>query len=208
MGKRWRDEDKERLRRYKREHLPVAEIADRLDRSPKEIQKQWEKLREEEYGNLSAGVFFIGLAMLFLTKFSFFPGILFVFAAVALVDAAIKEKPREGIQAAIWLGGIGAMFTIGFQWQFWLLLIGGSMIFGTLFKSGKGSSDKGAAAAESEKQKNEWRLANNSSDADVDEDNDDYASKPKRGVMRLGPDGELIGIDEDMPYRETRRRNE
>ncbi len=83
---------------------------------------------------ISGGVFLIGLALLFMTKVSFWPGILFVLGAASLARGLAEGRQWRNIQGALWLVGLGLFFSYGLSMPFLLFLIGGVMLFGYFFR--------------------------------------------------------------------------
>lgn len=129
---------------------------------------------------LSGGVFFIGLALLFLTGW-WWPGIMFVIGATALAQAMAEGRRWYAAQGALWAIGIGIVFFFGFSLPLLFLLIGAGMIFGWWSRDSLGEDD--------------------------DEDDYDY-EKPKNisteQQYRLSDDGELIPYEDEDPKRQRR----
>lgn len=187
----WTDEEKKQLEKMFRAGQSVRTIAETLDRSPASVKRRIKELRENGAEQLSTGVFFIGLAALWLLQVPFWPGILFVFGATALSRVPAEGRTSGNVQGAIWMFGLGAVFLWGFSLPLLFLLIGLSSILGFVLRP-----TPKPAAEESEKRKNE-ELA-------------DY-EKPKRDMgytMRLGDDGELIEISEDESESRANRSDE
>lgn len=102
----------------------------------------------EHAEQIAGGVFLIGLALLFLTPFPFFPGILFVIGASSLARGMAEGQEWTSVQGALWMFGLGLLFLVGFNIGLLLVMIGLSMLCGIVFKppfmkaGGSGSDDK------------------------------------------------------------------
>lgn len=200
----WTDKDKEELIRLSRKGFTLEEIAEQTGRTSKSVEKKIREIREEQMGALSGGTFIIGLALMLFGVIPWWPGIMFVFAATALTDGLVKNKLRDGLIAAMWLGGIGLVFTVGFSLPLILIMIGVTMILGFMFKGAipMPRSSRAEEDQSTQKRKNEWRERERLAEPEEDESYE----KPKRGAMRLGPDGELIEITDDEARRSAQRR--
>lgn len=107
----------------------------------------------------ASGVFFIGLALLFLVPgLGFWPGIMFVIGASAITRDVTRGEAwhRSG---GLWPIGIGLLFTFGFSWPLLLIFIGLSMLVGKsrFDHHGWGGDDDWKAKREPEKAKNDKR---------------------------------------------------
>ncbi|MCU0495910.1 MAG: hypothetical protein MUF87_01010 [Anaerolineae bacterium] len=120
---------------------------------------------------LSGGVFFIGLALVFLTGW-WWPGIMFVIGATALAQALAEGRRWYAAQGALWSFGIGVVFLFGFSLPLLFLLIGAGMIFG-------------------------WWSRDSWDDEDEEYDDEKPKNISTEQQYRVGDDGELIPYDED-----------
>ncbi len=87
-------------------------------------------LSKERADQIAGGVFLIGLALIFATKISFFPGILFVIGASSLARGLAEGRQWYSVQGALWMIGLGLLFLLGFNFPLLLILIGLSLLFG------------------------------------------------------------------------------
>lgn len=85
--------------------------------------------RAEQVGG---GVFLIGLALLFMGQIAFWPGILYVIGASSLARAVVERSVWSALSGLVWLFGLAFLFTTGLWWPGILILIGLSMVFGTM----------------------------------------------------------------------------
>lgn len=99
-----------------------------------------------------AGVFLIGMALLFITGW-WWPGMLFVLAAAAIVRAVRDGRRWTDDQGALVLLGLGVVFTVldlfnvtefnfGALWPVILIIIGGYLLFGKNARSGSTPKSK------------------------------------------------------------------
>lgn len=110
--------------------------------------------QQEKATQAGAGVFFVGLGLLFLTGW-WWPGIMFVIAASVLARTVSAGEPWQSATGALWLVGIGVVFGIpgmigdlaGAFWSVFpalLIGIGLFMVFGGKYRpkvSGKRKND-------------------------------------------------------------------
>src|SRR5689334_6158642 len=125
-------------------------------------------LSNQRADQISGGIFFIGLALMFAHVLSWWPGIMFVLGAAAIVRGLAEGRGWYALQGGVWLIGIGLVFSVGFSLPLLLVVIGISMLLGTTSRP---------PFLRNEKLKNEALLADQEQDADAYE---------------LGDDGELI----------------
>lgn len=85
---------------------------------------------KERAEQISGGIFLIGLAILFLAKVSFFPGILFVIGASAIARGVAEGQEWYNVPGGLSMIAIGLLFVFKFSWPVILLFIGASMLFG------------------------------------------------------------------------------
>lgn len=150
-------------------------------------------MNEERAGQLTGGVFLVGIGLLFATGIGFWPNILLVIAAVSAVKA-ITERRRgfgDGAKGSLFMLGAWAFFTFG-GWAMLLILMGLGMLMGGVFFNG-GKDDGGEKFADrfdthqpSRKRKME--------------DIDDH----ERIAYVVGDDGELVPEDEYVEKRKLR----
>lgn len=103
-------------------------------------------------GEVSGGLFLIGIAILFLTGW-WWPGILFVVGTVVIVSGFLEGKSSDQIKGGFVPIVLGIIFTIGFNVGLLLLCIGLMVLVGALSKSDK-EQDVMAEWSEKPKHKN------------------------------------------------------
>jgi len=92
------------------------------------------------YEGLSAGLFLIGLGILFLVPgLGIWPWILAVIGIANLPASLAHKKGWYAWQGFVWLVGLAILFASGQFWPGLLILIGVSMIFGALTRQSEGS---------------------------------------------------------------------
>jgi predicted membrane protein len=79
---------------------------------------------------ISAGVFLIGLGLLFTNILPFFPGILLILGAAAMARGVAEGHQWFEVTGALWLFGIGLFFWLNFSLPVLLIIIGLAMLFG------------------------------------------------------------------------------
>jgi len=79
------------------------------------------------------GIWLIGLGLLFATR-AWWPGILFLVAATAVLEGYYNGKPWYGLQAAYWSAFIGVWALFRFSIVFLFVGLGLSFILGALVK--------------------------------------------------------------------------
>lgn len=94
---------------------------------------------KQYYGGLSAGLFLIGLGLLFLLQVGIWPWILAVIGVANLPASLANKKGWYAWQGFIWLVGLAILFASGYFWPGLLILIGVSMLCGALTRQGEGS---------------------------------------------------------------------
>ncbi len=94
-----------------------------------------QELTHARAGQISGGVFLIGLGLMLFGILPWFPGILYVLGATALVNGFVPGPSRSGaLTGAAVLFGLGLMFTVG-----WWLLPLVVIIIGIRLLMGKGT---------------------------------------------------------------------
>ncbi len=83
---------------------------------------------------ISGGVFLIGLAIMFMTRF-WWPGILFVIGASSMARGIAEGRDWYSVPGGIWMIGLGLVFLFGFSLPMLLILIGVSMLLGQSWRS-------------------------------------------------------------------------
>jgi hypothetical protein len=153
---------------------------------------------EKRAEQVSGGVFLIGLALLFMGQFPFWPGILLVIGASTLASAVVKRSVWSALNGLVWLFGLAFLFSTGLWWPGILILIGLSMIVGTL-----GAYDKHRGRDRSWG----WGCDNNNADVEVV-----FNEKLKNDAKRKNDDLILDGqehlhfyIVDDDDYAQARR---
>jgi hypothetical protein len=84
-------------------------------------------LSQDRATQVSGGVFFVGLALLFYTG-RWWPGILFVIAAASITQGLVRGRLWYTLQTEIWLIGIGIWAIFHFSFVLLLVVLGVSMI--------------------------------------------------------------------------------
>lgn len=84
--------------------------------------------------NAGGAIVLIGIGLIFLLDINFWPWILFVVAVPALLGGIAKDGLWAGLQGALWLVGIGVIALLDIWWPGILILIGISMLVGTIEK--------------------------------------------------------------------------
>ncbi len=87
------------------------------------------------------GVWLIGLGMLFATR-AWWPGIMFLIAATAILEGYYKGQAWYGLQAGYWSAFIGVWALFRFSLVFLLVGLGLSSILGALVKPSPFSKPK------------------------------------------------------------------
>jgi hypothetical protein len=90
--------------------------------------------------SLGAGLFLIGLGILFLVPgVSIWPWILVVIGVSGLPAALGNRQGWYGLQGFFWLAGLAILFATGLFWPGILILAGISSLVGALTRDGQGS---------------------------------------------------------------------
>jgi hypothetical protein len=97
--------------------------------------------KRQHADQVGTGVFFIGLALIWLTGF-WWPGIMFVLGAMIIARTMAEGKPWQSATGAFWLIGIGLVFwlpgflnlNVGSIWPVLLILLGAFMLFGGKYR--------------------------------------------------------------------------
>jgi hypothetical protein len=87
----------------------------------------------ERRGEIVGGFWLIGLGLLFYTG-AWWPGIMFVIAATAVVEGYFRYGLWYGVQAGFWAAVIGAWALAGYSLVFLFMALGGSMLLGARLK--------------------------------------------------------------------------
>jgi hypothetical protein len=98
-----------------------------------------DNMDKKTYESLSAGIFLIGLGLLFLTHIGFWPWILVVIGAAGLPASLAHQRGWYGWQGFFWMLGLAILFWSGFFWPGILILVGVSMLFGAATRESEGS---------------------------------------------------------------------
>jgi hypothetical protein len=91
-------------------------------------------LTSKRADQISGGVFIIGLGLMFLGTLPWWPGILLVIGASSLARGLAEGQRWASMQGAVWMIGLGILFTVGFNIGLFLILIGASMLAGMIFR--------------------------------------------------------------------------
>lgn len=91
------------------------------------------------FEGLSAGLFLIGLGLLFLLRIGIWPWILAVIGLANLPASLAHKKGWYAWQGFVWLVGLAILFASGYFWPGFLILLGVSMLCGALTRQSEGS---------------------------------------------------------------------
>ncbi|NLG28270.1 MAG: hypothetical protein GX557_10190 [Chloroflexi bacterium] len=91
------------------------------------------------YGGLSAGIFMIGLGVLFLSGVGVWPWILVVIGLASLPASMAAKQGWYGWQGSVWLIGLAILFATGQLFPGVLILVGISAIGSALTRDAEGS---------------------------------------------------------------------
>ncbi len=105
-------------------------------------------MNENHERNLSAGLFLIGLGLLFLLRIGIWPWILAVIGLASLPAARAAQRGWLGYQSAFWLIGLTALFASGLFWPGILILLGLSVLLGGITHSGSAQGQNAPQVAE------------------------------------------------------------
>jgi hypothetical protein len=89
--------------------------------------------RGDRVNQVSGAVFLIGLGVLFATGY-WWPGIMFVIGATALVQGLAEGRGWYSLQGAAWMIGLGVWFALGTSMAFLFILLGVSLLIGALVR--------------------------------------------------------------------------
>ncbi len=89
---------------------------------------------KERADQISGGVFFIGLGLIFFLHWDFWPSILFVLGATTIARGMAEGQAWYNVTGGLWLFGLGVLFLTGFNWPLILILVGATMLFGYSFR--------------------------------------------------------------------------
>jgi hypothetical protein len=87
------------------------------------------KLHEEQAHAITGAVWLFGLAALFYTG-RWWPGILFLIGASAIIEGLIQGQGWYALQGEAWVIGIGVWALMNFQLWFLFVLLGVSVLLG------------------------------------------------------------------------------
>ena len=89
---------------------------------------------EDAFHGMTGGIILIGIGIIFWADVPFFPAILVVIGLAGLPESVAQKGFWAGIQTAVWLIGIAALFAFDIFWPGILILIGISMLAGGLVR--------------------------------------------------------------------------
>jgi uncharacterized membrane protein YdfJ with MMPL/SSD domain len=89
---------------------------------------------KDAFHGMTGGIILIGIGIIFLANIDFFPAILVVIGLAGLPESVARKGFWAGIQSAVWLIGIAALFAFDIFWPGILILIGLSMLAGGLVR--------------------------------------------------------------------------
>ncbi|HEX2623176.1 MAG TPA: hypothetical protein VHL11_23610 [Phototrophicaceae bacterium] len=133
-------------------------------------------LSRDQANQFSGGIFMIGLALLFLTNY-WWPGIMFVIGASTIAQGMVRGRSWYSMQGALWTIGIGLVFAFGFNLPLLFLLIGGSMVFGSIFRP---PFMAGAGKRGEDDDEDDNSYIDSNVDVYEDEDDDPYAQAKRK----------------------------
>jgi hypothetical protein len=139
-------------------------------------------LSNRQAEGISGGIFLIGLGLMFANVIPWWPGIMFVLGGASIAHGLVEGRGRYAFQGGVWMIGIGLLFLKGFNLPLLFILIGISMLLGTVF---------GPPFISRDKQKNKDLLAGDEHDPTTDE-------------YELGDDGELIKVKNEAKLVEEK----
>lgn len=83
---------------------------------------------------ISGGVFFIGLGLIFFTHVEFWPWILFVIGASSIARGMAEGRAWYSVSGGLFFLGLGLVFLFGFSLPLLLIICGITMLFGYSFR--------------------------------------------------------------------------
>jgi hypothetical protein len=89
---------------------------------------------KDAFHGMTGGIILIGIGIIFLANIDFFPAILVVIGLASLPESVAQKGFWAGIQSAVWLIGIAALFAFDVFWPGILILVGLSMVAGALVR--------------------------------------------------------------------------
>jgi hypothetical protein len=89
---------------------------------------------KDAFHGMTGGIILIGIGIIFLANIDFFPAILVVIGLAGLPESVAQKGFWAGIQSAVWLIGIAALFAFDIFWPGILILIGLSTVAGALVR--------------------------------------------------------------------------
>ena len=90
-------------------------------------------LSEEKAGQITGGIWLIGLGVLFYTG-RWWPGIMFVVGASSIVQGLVKGRGWYAFQGGLWCFAIGVWALFHFNIAIFLVALGASMIVLAMFR--------------------------------------------------------------------------
>jgi hypothetical protein len=90
-------------------------------------------MTSERANQVTGGVWLIGLGLLFYTGF-WWPGVLFVLGASAIVQGLVEGRGWYGLQGGLWLVGIGVWALFHFNIALFFVVLGASMVISALVR--------------------------------------------------------------------------
>jgi hypothetical protein len=95
-------------------------------------------MNDNRYAGLSAGIFLIGLGLIFLLPgVGIWPWILVVIGLSGLPAGLASHRGWEAWQGAFWMIGLALLFWSGFIWPGILIMVGLSVLLGGLLPRDK-----------------------------------------------------------------------
>src|SRR5262249_21218080 len=91
------------------------------------------RLSDERAGQIVGGIWMIGLGVLFYTGM-WWPGIMFVIGASAIVEGLVEGRGWYSFQGGLWAIAIGVWALFHFSIAIFFVALGASMILGALVR--------------------------------------------------------------------------
>jgi hypothetical protein len=91
------------------------------------------RISQRQADGISAGLWLIGLGVLFATSF-WWPGIMFVIGATSLVQGLVRGRGWYALQAAVWTIAIGLWALLNYSLAALFIALGLSAIVGAFFR--------------------------------------------------------------------------
>ena len=91
------------------------------------------QLSNERAGMVSSAIFMIGIGVLFYTGY-WWPGIMFVIGAAAIIQGLVSGHGWYSFQAGVWTIGMGVWAILNYNIAIMFVVLGVSMLYSAIFK--------------------------------------------------------------------------